>query len=113
MSKDSISRRQFLTGSCATALALGGLSVSAAANAEGVKLAEDDATAMALGYKHDANDVDVAKYPKRADEAGKKQFCNNCALYAKKGEDDWAPCSIFQNKLVAGKGWCSAWVAAG
>ncbi len=112
MSNESISRRQFLRGSCATALALGGLSVSNAASAEGVKLTEDDPTAQALGYKHDASTVDVTKYPKRGDEAGKKQLCNNCALYAKKEEGDWAPCSLFQNKLVAGKGWCSAWVEA-
>jgi len=113
MSKDTISRRQFIRGGCATALALGGLSMSGTASAEGVKLTEDDATAKALGYKHDATTVDVVKYPKRGDEAGKKQFCNNCALFAKKEEGDWAPCSLFQNKLVSSKGWCSAWVTAG
>ncbi len=113
MNNESISRRQFLRGSCATALALGGLSVSNTASAEDVKLTEDDATAQALGYKHDASTVDVAKYPKRGGEEGKKQFCDNCALYAIKEEGDWAPCSLFQNKLVAGKGWCNAWVSAG
>ena len=88
-------------------------SASNAASAEGVKLTEDDAMAQALGYKHDATATDVAKYPKRGDEAGKKQFCDNCSLYAKKEAGDWAPCSLFQNKLVASKGWCNAWVSAG
>ncbi|MFK8029078.1 MAG: high-potential iron-sulfur protein [Gammaproteobacteria bacterium] len=112
MSND-ISRRQFLRGSCASALALGGLSVSTAANAEGAKLTEDDPTAMALGYKHDATTVDVEKHPKRAGDAGKDQFCKNCVLFGKEGDGEWAPCSLFQGRLVAGKGWCNAWVSAG
>ena len=113
MSKESISRRQFLRGSCATALALGGLSVTGAARAEGDKISEDDPTAKALGYKHDASAVDVTAYPKRAGEAGAKQFCNNCALWDKAAPADaeWAGCSLFQNRKVAAKGWCNAWVA--
>ena len=113
MSNDSISRRQFLRGSCATALALGGLSVSNAVHADAEKITEDDPTAKALGYKHDASAVDVEKFPKRAGEAGKKQFCDNCALYDKTAGADaqWAPCSLFQNRPVAAKGWCNAWVA--
>ncbi len=115
MSKESISRRQFLRGSCATALALGGLSVTGAAHAETEKLTEDDPTAKALGYKHDASSVDVAQFPKRADEAGKKQFCYNCALYDQTAAEgaEWAGCSLFQNRKVAADGWCNAWVAAG
>ena len=64
-----------------------------------------------MGYKIDASAVDTAKFPKRAGEEGAKQFCNNCALYAGTAEDDVAPCSIFQNRLVKGAGWCNAWVA--
>ena len=112
MSND-ISRRQFLRGSCASALALGGLSVSTAANAEVAKVTEDDPVAVALGYKHDAKSVDVEKYPKRGDEAGKQQYCHNCALYAVADDGEWAPCSLFQGRLVAGEGWCNAWVSAG
>ncbi len=113
MSNESISRRQFLRGSCATALALGGLSVTGAAHADAEKLTEDDPTATALGYKHDATAVDVTQYAKRAGEAGKKQFCDNCALFDKTAPEgaEWAGCSLFQNRKVAAKGWCNAWVA--
>lgn len=113
MSNESISRRQFLRGSCATALALGGLSAARVAQAEPGKLTEDDPTAKALGYKHDASTVDVKAFPKRAGEEGMKQFCSNCALWDKAAAEgaEWAGCSLFQNRLVAAKGWCNAWVA--
>lgn len=67
--------------------------------------------AQAMGYVHDAADVDTSKFPKRAGEAGADQYCYNCALYAGEPDAEWAPCSIFQNRLVAGQGWCNAWVA--
>ena len=75
------------------------------------KVAETDPLATAMGYKEDASAVDTSKFPKRAGDAGAQQFCHNCALYAGEPASEWAPCSIFQNKLVAGKGWCNAWVA--
>jgi hypothetical protein len=75
------------------------------------KVTEDEALAQAMGYKLDASAVDTAKFPKRAGEAGATQFCYNCALYAGEADAEYAPCSIFQNRLVAGKGWCNAWVA--
>ena len=75
------------------------------------EVSPDEPLAQAMGYVTDAATVDTAKYPKRAGEAGAKQFCNNCALYAGKAEDETAPCSIFQSKLVRGAGWCNAWVA--
>ena len=74
------------------------------------KVTEDDPTAMALGYVHDASAVDTGKWPKRAGDAGAKQFCNNCALYQDAG-DGWGSCSIFQGRLVKGAGWCNAWIA--
>ena len=74
-------------------------------------VAESDPLAQAMGYKADASQVDTAKFPKRAGEAGAKQFCNNCALFSGEADSASGPCSIFQNKLVAGKGWCNAWVA--
>ena len=82
------------------------------ARAEENKLAEDDPTAVALGYKHDAGSVDTAAYPKRAGDEGAKQFCSNCALY-QGGDAAWGACPIFANKLVNAKGWCNSWVAAG
>jgi len=74
-------------------------------------VAESDPLAQAMGYKADATQVDIAKFPKRAGEAGAKQFCHNCALYGGDADSASGPCSIFQNKLVSGKGWCNAWVA--
>lgn len=75
------------------------------------KVAEDEPLAQAMGYVEDANNTDTEKFPKRAGEAGATQYCYNCALYDGSEEDAYAPCSIFQNRLVAGPGWCNAWVA--
>jgi len=72
---------------------------------------ESDPLAQAMGYKADASTVDTAKFPKRAGEAGAKQFCHNCALYSGDADSASGPCSIFQNKLVSSNGWCNAWVA--
>jgi hypothetical protein len=77
----------------------------------GDNVTEDEALAQAMGYKLDALLVDTAQFPKRAGEAGAAQFCNNCALFAGEADAELAPCSIFQNRLVTGKGWCNAWVA--
>ena len=70
------------------------------------QLDEKEPTAQALGYIHDATKVDKAKFKQYA--AG--QTCANCQLYQGKPADAWAPCPILPGKLVAGKGWCSAWV---
>ncbi len=69
------------------------------------KLAEDDPTAVAMKYVHDASTVDAASRPNPAPE----QNCANCALI--QGEDgaEWRPCPIFPGKLVAANGWCSVW----
>ena len=60
---------------------------------------------------HDATQVDVAKYPRRAGEAGSKQFCDNCKLYQAGSEEGWGGCAIFPGKEVNAKGWCNAWVS--
>ena len=75
------------------------------------KVTEDEALAQAMGYVLDAATTDIKKFPKRAGDAGASQFCNNCALFSGEADAEFAPCSIFQNRLVAGKGWCNAWVA--
>ena len=72
---------------------------------------ESNPLAVSLGYKHDAGEVDTKNFPKRSGEAGEIQYCFNCALYQGGTDDAWSACSIFQNKLVAGRGWCNAWVA--
>ncbi|WP_374350121.1 high-potential iron-sulfur protein [Chitinimonas sp.] len=73
------------------------------------KASETDPTAAALGYKADASKVDKAKFPKYA--AG--QACSSCTLYQGKAGEAWGPCPALANKLVAAKGWCSAYAKKG
>jgi hypothetical protein len=68
------------------------------------RLELDDPAAVALGYVHDASQVDTSRFPRYAEG----QACSNCSLI--QGEGDWRPCAIFPGKLVANEGWCSAWV---
>jgi High potential iron-sulfur protein len=106
-----INRRTFLTLGMKAgggALALSAIPIELIAADE---VSEDEPLAQAMGYRKDASTVDTAKFPKRAGDAGANQFCHNCALFAGKPEDKMAPCSIFQNRLVSGGGWCNAWVA--
>jgi hypothetical protein len=97
-------RRTFLIGAsgAASALAMSRLAFGQA----GTPLLESDPQAQALGYKADATKADKAKFPKYASG----QTCSGCQLYQGKAGDATGPCPIFQNKLVASKGWCSAWV---
>lgn len=77
------------------------------------KLEESDAMAQALGYKHDASEVDLAQFPSRGEPGSANEFCHNCVHFqAPAGaEPQWAPCTIFPGKLVNADGWCSAWAA--
>lgn len=112
--KRKLSRRQFLgTALAAAALApVAGRGLVPFAHAGSLaKVSEDDPTAVALGYVHDASKVDTAKFPKRAGAAGATQFCDNCSLYQAGEGEEWGKCSIFPGKLVKGAGWCNAWVA--
>ncbi len=65
-------------------------------------ISEADPQASALGYKADAT-----KAEKRTDATA---HCANCGLYTGKAGDASGPCAIFQGKLVAANGWCTAWV---
>lgn len=120
---EQITRRKFLKVLGVTTAAL---PVSAALNSfipNDVKAdpttAVDAASAKAVsfGYSEDATKVDTVKFPKRAGEAGAKQYCDNCQLFLKGGltvagkTDTYGVCSLFQEGLVAGKGWCNMWVA--
>lgn len=108
------SRRRFLTTSARGAATIPLISVlgnGTAWAAELPKLEESDPTAMALGYVTDANKADTAKFPKRASEEGKTQFCHNCLQYTPTDEQGWGTCAIFPGKLVAEGGWCNVWVA--
>lgn len=72
-------------------------------------------TAMALGYVEDHTKVDVAKYPKKAEASGAKQYCSTCMLYQKGGltaqgkTGEYGVCSLFPTGLVAANGWCMSW----
>lgn len=65
--------------------------------------------AKALGYVHDADDVDPEQYSRF--EPG--QICGNCRLIQGDPEAEWVGCSIFPGKKVARDGWCNAWVPKG
>ena len=98
-------RRRALRLAAATAVSipLTGLAALAAAIAEELPpLSEDDRSAQALGYVHDA-----ARAP-----AGKRRggaVCGNCNLI--RGETGtWRGCAIFPGKAVNANGWCAGWV---
>ena len=109
------SRRKLLRG---TATGLASVSVAGilplsrafADHHEMQKLDENATAAVALGYKHDATQVDTNKFPARAGSNGAQQFCYNCNLYLADEKAEWGGCRIFPGKLVNGKGWCAAWV---
>jgi predicted DCC family thiol-disulfide oxidoreductase YuxK len=96
-------RRQFSIALPAAALAL---AASRAASAQASRLEETDPQAVALGYRHDAGQVDARKFPTFA--AGRN--CANCQLYTGKPGDASGPCGAVGGKLVDAKGWCIAWV---
>ena len=100
-----MNRRQLLGRAAAIpVLAVGGSRIIAAEALP--KVTEDDATAMALSYVHDAE-----ASPKRTTDEQKTQFCDNCLHYGANAEAGWGTCAVIPGKLVADKGWCMVWVA--
>lgn len=97
-----ITRRKFVQSAAATALATAGFSGLPARADDLTKVDEQSPMAKALNYVHDAQTVDAAK-------RFSDRYCSNCALYAGRADDEWAACGIFPGKVVAGRGWCSAW----
>jgi hypothetical protein len=112
MSNTKIARRGFLRATLVAGAAVPLGAIPIVLKADNHRLSEDDAAAKGLGYLHDATKVDTTKYPRRAGEAGSKQFCSNCQLYQAGSEDGWGGCAIFPGKQVNAKGWCNAWVSA-
>ena len=101
------SRRDFLiTG---VALWASALVPSVTVAAGPPELQESEPIAIALGYKRDATTVDTSTYPKRAGASGATQFCSNYALYSA-NENGLGGCTAIPGKLVAGAGWCNAWI---
>lgn len=110
MKKRTTSRRRVLRGlasglAAAPAAALL-LHRPAAWAQDAPRLPEDDPAASALGYVHDASNVDVSKYPRY--EPG--QICANCQQWRAGPDVEWAPCAIFPGRSVRNGGWCSVWV---
>ena len=100
-------RRQFILTVVPAALAVGATAlVIEPARAQPAKADENDAAAKGIGYKHDASQVDPAKYP----SFGKGKVCSGCQLYAAKAGEAWGACPIVGGKLVNANGWCTAWV---
>ena len=111
MSEIKVARRKFLRTSLLVGAALPLGAIPLVLKADNHRVSEDDPTAKAMGYLHDAAKVDVAKYPRRAGEAGSQQYCNNCQLYKAGSDEGWGGCAIFPGKEVNAKGWCNAWVS--
>ena len=94
-------RRFFASAGAAAAVVTTGIT-NVQADEQLVRLDENDPTAKALNYVHDAKSVDAAK-------RFSDRYCNNCALFTGESDDEWAGCSIFPGKAVANQGWCSVW----
>jgi hypothetical protein len=106
---NKLTRRQVLVAGAATAASM--IIARSATASDMPALAVDDPTAQALGYVEDHNEVDTAKWPKKAGPDGANQKCTTCSLY-QKIDDEWGGCPIFAGKKVKGEGWCNSWVAA-
>ena len=89
---NKISRRKLL--GWGTGLTVGAV-IPVTVTAAGAKVDEDDPTAKAVAYVHDATQTSNSAF-----KAGSN--CANCALY-KTPEADWGPCALFPGKLVAGE----------
>ena len=117
--EQKISRRKFVSTTTGTLATIPLITILGERRAFGedaaamAKLDESNPTAVALGYKHDADDVDVDRFAKRATEEGKKQFCDNCLHYKPSEEEGWGPLRDLPGiQVVAAKGWCNVWVKA-
>lgn len=106
---DRLTRRQMLGVTVGAAAGLAGIATVASAPAAAQALPhldENDPTAKALHYVHDAKLVD----PKKNPTYKPGHHCANCVQLTGKDGDAWRPCNLFPKKLVSANGWCSAWV---
>ena len=101
----SMTRRTLVKG--ALAVSAGAL-IARVSHAQDI-LAEDDGTAVAMGYKADHTAVDTGKWTKKAGPDGAGQQCTSCALY-QAIDGDYGLCPIFAGKRVHAAGWCNGWV---
>jgi len=100
---DKLTRRNFVGAAVAIVpVAAVFASRQAAAQAANLpKLDLNDPVAKALMYTHDAATVKAPNFKKGS-------TCANC-IQLQGATGDWRPCTAFPGKLVAAKGWCSAW----
>ena len=104
--RKGLSRRSFVKKSVVSvgALTAAGLLGPGAAQAEDLPhVDENDSTAKALKYAHDAGQVDAAT------RGGDDRICGNCQFYTGEAGSEWGPCTLFPGKAVNANGWCSAW----
>jgi hypothetical protein len=106
-----VARRTLLRKALAASAVIPLAGIPIILRADDHRVDEAHPSAVALGYRHDAADVDTQKFPARATPEGKKQFCSNCKLY-QSGSDGWGGCAIFPGKQVKGMGWCGAWISS-
>jgi High potential iron-sulfur protein len=95
-------RRRFITLTATGVAVAPFANALLSANAEAADMVkESDPAAFKLKYKADA-----AKARERKDPAA---FCDNCTLYTGKENNPSGTCAALADKLVAAKGWCTAW----
>lgn len=100
-------KRDFIKFAASSALACLMLQTTKTVYSQTIVLAEEDADALALGYKKDAAHVDPEKHPRF--KTG--QRCNICTWYRGDSQGAYGPCGMYpENKLVSSVGWCSAWM---
>jgi hypothetical protein len=103
MTDSTMTRRTFV-GAAVAAVPVAAILASREAGAQAAslpKLDPNDPVAKALMYVHDATQSKAPNY-----KAG--QICANC-IQIQGDKGDWRGCTAFPGKLVAAKGWCSAW----
>jgi hypothetical protein len=106
MFDQKLPRRAILKGALAGLAAIPVVGVATRASAApAAKLDVGDPQAKALGYILDTTKVDDKANPMHKPD----QKCSNCLQYQGKATDASAPCTIFQNKIVEGPGWCKVW----
>jgi len=108
MSHDKISRRTLLKGALIGLAAAPASSLLArdAIAADLPLIDPADPQAKALGYIHDASQVDAKANPNY--KPG--QICSNCIQYTGKEGAAEGGCNIFPGKAVKAAGWCKVYV---
>jgi hypothetical protein len=107
MTDKTMTRRDFV-GAATVAVPVAAILGSRAAGAADLPhLDPKDPVAVALMYVEDATKVDASKAPTY--KPG--QICSGCLQVPAGSSGAWIPCNAFPGKLVAAKGWCSAFVA--